>query len=265
MTDTNNFDTNLIVYEDERRIDSRDVATEIDVQHESLIKIIHSNREDLEEYGKLRFEIGVKKGYQRGAMPQYVLLNKEQFGYLLMLVRLTEKVKQFRKYVYNKFLEYEKSGAPNVGITNSLWRERDRLFSANTKIPLNMFCIFQELTDPFARAEQRGGKFPEGAVPDGSTGKCWCNYARNVLHYDMSLVTPYPHHYPDIRGIKEANLYPIEWLPAFRQWLWKVYLPVNMPVYLKRKKISELEIKRILLSFGVSLQIERKGKGGKAS
>ena len=257
MTDTN-LELIIVDIEGESRIDSRVVANRLDITHKSFVETLSKYKDRFEKLGLLPFKTSEIKG--RGQPEKYAMLNEDQCIFASALSRNTDNVVDFKLALTIAFKEARNnvSLTAQIGITNSLWRERDRLFSAHTKIPLNMFCIFQELTDPFARAEQRGGKFPEGALPDGSAGKCWCNYARNVLRYDMSLVTPYPHHYPDIRGIKEANLYPIEWLPAFRQWLWEVYLPVNMPVYLKRKKISDLEIKRILLSFGVSLQIERK-------
>lgn len=144
----------------------------------------------------------------------------------------------------------------NKPLINSLWVDRMTLFNRYTKIPTNMFCIFEEISMPFFKIEQRGYELPGKAVPDSSVGRRWCDYAREVLHLDMSLVKEYPHHYPDHRGTINANIYPIAWQGLFTVWFRTIYIPIHLPVYLKGLKASKEEIKEILKGFDVNPQIE---------
>lgn len=151
--------------------------------------------------------------------------------------------------------------SPLIGIANSLWVKRSQLFAEKNKIASDKYCVFRETSMDFLELDLKGCGFPEGALPDGSIGKRWCTYAREVLRFDMSLVTKYPHHYPDKRGVQPAYLYPIEWLPAFRKWFKEVYIPVHLPEYLNYLKVPQTDIQRIMLGFSVSYQIKaKKGK-----
>ncbi len=263
-----NFALEIVPVDGEYRIDSRIVADRLGISHKAFLETVRKYQGHFEKLGILPFKTEVVKGHNGGGNPtKYAMLNEDQCVFASTLSRNTDNVVDFKLALTIAFKEARNNvpQAVQIGITNNLWRERDRLFSAKTKIPYHLFCVFQELTDTFYRAEERGGKIPENAVPDISVGKLWKTYASNILRFDMSLAKNYPHHYPDHRGIRPANLYPIEWLPAFRKWLAEVYLPVNMPKYLKGLGIAQLDVKRIMSSFGVSLQIAQKGKGGKAS
>lgn len=263
-----NISQELIVVqvEGESRIDSRVIALRIDVQHESIIKTIREYEDDLSTFGVIRWEIGKpSKGSVGGRPTQYALLNKDQFGALMMYVRVTPLVRTFRMDVYKKFLEYEKlqaGGQPETistqGFTNQLWLDRARLFSQHTKIPHNMFCIFLEIYTTFFNFTLRGYKLPEGRVPDGSVGSRWAKYARNVLKLNMSLTRMYDHIYPDQREVIQALIYPIEWLPQFRLWFNTIYIPENLPEYMKYLKATKVETRYVLEGLGYTYQIETK-------
>lgn len=141
--------------------------------------------------------------------------------------------------------------SPARPLLNSLYYERFRLFSRHTKIPRDRWCVFAEICQPFTEFEVRGYQLPNKAVPDISVGKRWCVYAREVLGYDLSLIEVYPHVYPDERGIQPANIYPLEWLPAFRLWFYTIYLPEHFSHYLKYLKATRSEIDLVLEGFGL--------------
>jgi len=161
---------------------------------------------------------------------------------------------------YYRLKEQEKQSSQS-GFLNNLWVARAQLFHKQTKIAADKFCVFRETTTDFFEIEMKGCGLPEKALPDGSIGRRWCTYAREVLLFDMSLVTEYEHHYPDKRGVQPAYLYPIEWLPAFRKWFKEVYIPLHLPEYLNYLKLPQEEIQKIMSGFGVSYQMKRMKKG----
>src|SRR5579859_2974983 len=99
----------IVSVDGECRIDSRIVAQGIGVQHDNLMQTITKYQRGLEKYGLLLFQTGaVKHAGTRGTKYiKFALLNKEQFGYLLMFVRVTDIVREYREFVYDTFLEYE--------------------------------------------------------------------------------------------------------------------------------------------------------------
>ena len=66
----------LIISDQEPRVDSRIIAGQLGVEHESFRKLIYQYQADFEEFGILRFEIGEIKG--RGQPEKYALLNEDQ-------------------------------------------------------------------------------------------------------------------------------------------------------------------------------------------
>lgn len=181
--------------------------------------------------------------------------------YTLILGSRKPEAKAFKRWVTHEVIpSIRETGGYSLqqssGLVNSLLIERMRLFRRHTKIPPIKFSTFEEIAMPFFQFEQEGYQLPEGAVPDISVGRCWCKYARTVLCYDMSFVESYPHHYPDKRGVQDANVYPIEWLPEFRKWFYTIYLPENFPSYLKYLKANNDEIALIMQGFGITYQIE---------
>jgi len=140
---------------------------------------------------------------------------------------------------------------------NSLYLRRLREFK-KTAIPFDQFAIYQEVADFFFYAEIQGFRLPDSALPDGSVGIRWCAYASDVLGFDMKNLKSYNHVYPDRRGIRSANLYPVSWLPAYRKWFTEVYLPENLPEYLKYLKVKKIDIDHVMLSLGSYLAIGAK-------
>ena len=140
---------------------------------------------------------------------------------------------------------------------NSLYLRRLREFK-KTAIPFDQFAIYQEVADFFFYAEIQGFRLPDSALPDGSVGIRWCAYASDVLGFNMKNLKSYNHVHPDRRGIRSANLYPVSLLPAYRKWFTEVYLPENLPEYLKYLKVKKIDIDHVMLSLGSYLAIGAK-------
>ena len=219
----------LIITDGEHRIDSRIVATGIGIQHDNLMQTIEKYRERLARYGILLFETGKNQG--RGRPERYALLNREQFGYLLMFVRVTERVREYREYVYEMFLAREREhSATKDRAINHLWEQRLIAFNRSTAIPDGYWSIFGFVAGHCFMESFRDSQLVESALPDGSIGRLWCQYLR-THDFDMSQIKTYPHRYPDKRGVIPANIYPNAWMGAFWNWFQTVYLREHYPRY----------------------------------
>lgn len=76
-------DLTLAVIDGEPRIDSRLVATELGVEHETTQRLVDKYSTQFQELGQLRFENGVVNGHQGGGNPQkYILPRPEGRGFL---------------------------------------------------------------------------------------------------------------------------------------------------------------------------------------
>lgn len=84
----------LIQQDGEILVDSRVIAKGIHVRHESFMKTILTYQSELEEFGILRFEIGVLSG--PGQPQKYVMLNRNQAGIAISFSRNTKEVVQFK-------------------------------------------------------------------------------------------------------------------------------------------------------------------------
>ncbi len=87
-------DLELLQVEGEHRIDSRLVATSLDIEHESFLRTLSTYEPELQELGILRFEIGEIKG--RGQPQKYALLNEDQAIFAGTLSRNTRQVVNFK-------------------------------------------------------------------------------------------------------------------------------------------------------------------------
>lgn len=85
-------------------IDSRIVAEMLDIQHESLIKTLNENQEQLQELGVFRFEIGKPKSKKGGRPEKYALLNEDQFIFAVTLSRNTKRVVQAKLKIVQAFM-----------------------------------------------------------------------------------------------------------------------------------------------------------------
>jgi phage regulator Rha-like protein len=86
----------------EPRVDSRLVADQLGLQHESVIKLIASYPKDFEEFGKVRFQIGASEAGQK---TKSALLNEDQCYLLLAFSRNTAKVRELKVRLVRAFRE----------------------------------------------------------------------------------------------------------------------------------------------------------------
>lgn len=94
--------------EGEYRIDSRIVASGLDLQHESFMKTLSVYQTQLEHFGILRFEIGVKEGNRGGEPPKYCMLNRNQVLFAITLSRNTEAVIEWKMALIDALDQLEK-------------------------------------------------------------------------------------------------------------------------------------------------------------
>ena len=81
------------------------LASGTDNEHASLIKLIRSYRDDLEEFGQVRFEI--EPGYNNCEV-EFAILNEQQATLILTYMRNSEIVRGFKKALVRAFWELAK-------------------------------------------------------------------------------------------------------------------------------------------------------------
>lgn len=230
-----NQDFELIVTDGERRIDSRVIAKGIRVHHDNLMQTIEKYRDRLEKYGLLLFQTeAVKKAGARGT--KYALLNKEQFGYLLMFVRVTDVVRNYREHVYGAFLAYEtqqlQTIVPRATFLKAL---RMRALVLLDHVADDDWTVLCELArEGYRWEEMLNTRLDEGVKLERSVERCWWNYARTVLGLGDHVRRKRTIRLPDGRRVS-VWAYPIKYLSDFRRWLSFVYFPEKFPIYLRRR------------------------------
>lgn len=87
----------------EPRVDSRDIAKRLGLQHHSTYKVLKERKADFEQFGLLRFEIQVIDG--KGQPEKYAMLNEDQAYLLLTYSRNTAKVRELKIKLVKSFGE----------------------------------------------------------------------------------------------------------------------------------------------------------------
>ncbi len=98
---------NGLVFEKKGQVftDSMIIARQSENQHESVVRMISNNCQDLEEYGKIEFT-DLKSG-KRGRPTRIYLLNERQSTLLLTYLDNTEPVKCFKKDLVRAFFKMQ--------------------------------------------------------------------------------------------------------------------------------------------------------------
>ena len=90
----------LDIVDGEPFVDSRVVAEQCQVQHESFYKLLLQHQVSVEEaFGPVRFEIGLGERLPQGGLgqaPKFALLTEDQATFLITMTRNTAKVVQFK-------------------------------------------------------------------------------------------------------------------------------------------------------------------------
>ena len=110
-----------------------------------------------------------------------------------------------------------------------------RYFENDPRVPLGYFSILQETgVQLYGPLHKLGFDIPREWVPDISVGKMFCAWLRKEKHIDTDTLPTYRHDYMDGRVV-EPKLYPNEYLPDYRMWFGKVWLPEQGLKYFKKK------------------------------
>lgn len=87
----------------EARIDSRVLAMQLQTQHESLLKLVSAYKDNFEELGKVRFQIGPSPDSRTGQSMKFALLNEDQAYLLLTYSRNNARVRELKVRLVKAF------------------------------------------------------------------------------------------------------------------------------------------------------------------
>lgn len=123
-----------------------------------------------------------------------------------------------------------------------VWQQyEDRISLVHNNVPLGYWCVFNEISGLFATLITGGATFGTRMILDLSVGGCWGRYwTKHGLGEKYGDRASFDHHYPRYfpqawSNPQKAHCYPEDALPAFRRWLREVYMPGQLPTYLKEQ------------------------------
>lgn len=97
----------------EPRVDSRLIAGQLGIEHESACKILKQYQTDFEQLGVFRFEIGKPpKGSFGGRPEKYALLNEDQAYLLLTYSQNTPQARALKIRLVRAFGDYRRGTVP---------------------------------------------------------------------------------------------------------------------------------------------------------
>jgi phage regulator Rha-like protein len=217
-------------------VDSRLIAEELAIEHESFMKTIKQYQNQTETaFGGLRFEIGVPQK-ATGNPPQFVYLTEDQATFLMTLSRNTPNVVQCKIKLVSQF-----SKAKKLLLSQGYYREpytsvyiRRLENSRDHMIADDMWSVFKESSEILLEIE-KDFRVPVDQMDlcDGSIGKRWSQYRKDKDW--CKEPGSYIHVFRDRRGERECKAYHITELPCFRKWLREEYRVFHMPQYLVDK------------------------------
>lgn len=105
-TDANLHTELVVVHGDDLVTTTLAIAAGTANSHEAVIKLARTYRQDLAEFGLVRFEIQPKPVGQRGGSDtEYAILNEHQATLLITYMRNGEIVRQFKRKLVRKFYD----------------------------------------------------------------------------------------------------------------------------------------------------------------
>jgi hypothetical protein len=103
--------------------------------HEAVIRLVRNYKNDLEEFGLLRFEIRPRlKGKHGGGNTEYALLNEHQATLLLTYMKNTEVIRRFKKALVQAFFQMAQMLQANQGARPASLLPIDREFRAALRL-----------------------------------------------------------------------------------------------------------------------------------
>ncbi len=95
----------------EPRVDSRDIARHLGIQHASAVRIITKYRDKFTRFGKLRFQIGKPTAVTGGRPERFAMLNEDQAYLLLVLSRSTPRTAELKALLIEAFRDSRHAAA----------------------------------------------------------------------------------------------------------------------------------------------------------
>lgn len=174
-------------------VDSRLIAEDLGIEHESFIKTVDTYKTVVEEaFGVIRFEIGKpSKGSKGGRPERWALLSEDQSTLLMSFSRNTTQVVKCKVRLVRAFSEAKKLLSQRQPKPQYVpyWYERMKIALSDTEMPLQMgyFCVYREMMSFFCELEARLGYLvpdvnpvtKEHLVPDISIGKRFNDFLRS--------------------------------------------------------------------------------------
>ena len=217
-------------------VDSRLIAKELEIEHESFIKTIDKYQIYCEQvFGGLRFQIGVPSK-PTGNPPRFVLLTEDQATFFMTLSRNTASVVRCKALLVSGFSKAKRllaeQGYYQPLHTTVYIRRLERI--RDHEIADDLWSVFGECAWVLLMIEK------EYIIPidkmdlcDGSIGRHWSDYRRDKEW--TREVKFYWHNFQDQRGRQKCNAYQYPELPFFKKWLREIYVPTHLPKYLVDK------------------------------
>ena len=204
-------------------VDSRLIAQELNIEHESFLKTVDKYKKQTEEaFGGLRFQIGVPDK-PTGNPPKFVYLTEDQATFLMTLSRNTPEVVRCKVLLVTQFSKAKKAllekgyfQVPHTSVyVQRLEDVRDH------DIEDHLWSVFREGAEVLLLVE-KDFRVPVQQMDlcDGSIGRKWSDY-RKDKPWALTAST-YTHRFRDYRPNCEPKAYEVSELPYFRRWLRKL-------------------------------------------
>ena len=264
-------------------VDSRLVAQDLGIEHESFMETIYEYQSETEEaFGFLRFETGKISG--RGRPPKYALLTEDQATFLMTLSRNTPEVVRCKINLVKAFSKakelLKRREQVAYGSRVPYWYQRMRLALSdpNKPLPDNHFCIYLRMMDFFSQLEVRfryilpdiSPQTGKRLIPDISIGRKFNEFLRSsdevacmaraeFLGSTQSVdfrpgeshcheIRTYNHVYPESshgkNNIQECNAYPIKYASVFDYFLQEWWIPDRCVGYLQERDAEGVDYLR---------------------
>lgn len=273
-------DLSAFEYDGELVVDSRLIAQELNIEHDSFMSTIQTYQTLTEqEFGIFRFQIGKTKG--RGRPERYVYLSEDQATFLMTLSRNTPEVVQCKLKLVKAFSKAKKDRKRQEDVKSQrsvpYWYQRMRLALSdiNKPLPDGHFCIYLRMMDFFSQVEIRlnylvpdiSPTTAKRLIPDISIGRKFNEFLRSEDEIetearkkflgstapvdfresgnDANEIQMYNHVYPESshgkNNIQEARAYPIKYSSIFDYFLQEWWIPDRCLAYLKERDPEGVE------------------------
>jgi phage regulator Rha-like protein len=221
-------------------VDSRLIAEELGIQHESFMETVEKYRKQSEQaFGTIRFETGSSQmpdGRINPKPQKFALLTEEQATFYMTLSRNTPEVVQLKVRLVKAFFDarerFRGQGFAERQ-TTTVYIQRLQNMSDHD-VPFDVWTTFREGAEVLLMVE-KDFRLPVSQMDlcDGSIGSHWVKHREEI-----GLPPPtrkYVHKFRDHRPNVTPNAFEYPELPIFRQWLKEIYIPKHLPKYLTDK------------------------------